>query len=567
MGCFSCSPWCYALYAERRSLSRYLAVAGCFALGLMAKPMLVTVPFLLLLLDYWPLDRFRPAVGENRPAESSGWFDRLPAGWRLVIEKVPLMALAAVSCGITLLTHATIHLTGPAEQLPLATRLANAPVAYVAYVGQSLYPARLALFYPHPGNRLPIGSAAAALALLMAITAVAAYCWRGRPYLLVGWLWFLGMLVPVIGLVGTFTLARADRYTYLSQIGLLIALAWGVWGVHQSQQNRQAVRWRGWMLAAVSGAAVLALAVVAWRQTSYWRDRETLWTHTLACTEQNVLARYSLGYAYAMQGKIDEAIFQLREAVAADSIDSAMIAKSHDLLGDCLATQGKTDEAFPHYEAAVRVIPAAPTVHARLAMALSSRGQLDRAIVEWREALRLAPNFSPAAHLGLANALLAKGDASGAAAQCRKVLEQKPDSVEAIVVLGAALTAEGKVEEAISQLERALELEPHNAPAHASLGLRSTIVGGRRARSLISPRQFVSGRAMSRCCGKRPGFWRRVPIPRSATEKRRWDSHGEQSSFPRRGAHAPSMHLPLLWPKPNNFPRPSTQPSKRRRLP
>ena len=153
--------------------------------------------------------------------------------------------------------------------------MANALVSYAAYLGQSFYPVDLAPFYPHLGTRLPMASVAGALVLLVAISAVAAYAWRRRPYLPVGWLWFLGMLVPVIGLVGSFVHGRADRYTYLSQIGLSIALAWGVWSVYRSQQSRQAASWRRWMLAAVSGGVVLVLAMVAWRQTSYWRNTET----------------------------------------------------------------------------------------------------------------------------------------------------------------------------------------------------------------------------------------------------------------------------------------------------
>ena len=194
------------------------------------------------------------------------------------------------------------------DRLSLATRLANALVSYAAYLGQSFYPVDLAPFYPHLGTDLPIAWVAGSLVLLVAITAVAAYFWRRRPYLLVGWLWFLGMLVPVIGLVQFGAHARADRYTYLSQIGLSIALAWGVWSVYRSRQSLQAARWRRWMLAAVSGAAVLLLAAVAWRQTSYWRNAETLWTHALACTEQNALAHYNLAMLYAQQGRTEEAI-------------------------------------------------------------------------------------------------------------------------------------------------------------------------------------------------------------------------------------------------------------------
>ena len=460
----------YTLYTERPSLARYLGVVACFALGLMAKPMLVTVPLLLLLLDYWPLHRFfRTAAREHPKAASSSWISRLPVVWRLVVEKIPLLVLAAASCWIVFSTHSAIRATNPVERLPLVTRLANALISYAAYIGQSFYPVRLALFYPHPGNNVSMAGAAGALALLLAITAVATYFWRRLPYLLVGWLWFLGTLFPVIGLVQIGSHARADRYTYLSQIGLSIALAWSVWSFYQWRQLRQPQPWRPWTLAAVSAAAVLVLGAVAWRQTSFWRNPETLWAHTVACTENNVLARYSLGYTYAMQRRIDAAIDQLREAVAADSIDPLMIARSHGLLADCLTTQGKNDEALMHLEEAVRIVPAAPMSHARLALALVGRGRLDRAIVEWRETVRQVPTHV-SARLGLADALLAHGDAAEATAQCREALQQKPDSTEAIITLAAALAAEGKADEAIPLLEQVLQVEPQNAPARFCLG-------------------------------------------------------------------------------------------------
>jgi tetratricopeptide (TPR) repeat protein len=460
----------YTLYVERPSLARYLAVTGCFALGLMAKPMLVTVPFLLLLLDYWPLARFRPSTGASRPA-ASGWsFGRLPRAWRLVVEKIPLIALGGVSCGIVLLTHASVQLSNPVERLSLVTRLANALVSYATYLGESFYPARLAAFYPHLGTRLPMIWVVGSLVLLVAITVVVAYCWRRMPYLLVGWLWFLGVLVPVIGLLQIGAHARADRYTYLSQIGLSIALAWSVWSIYQSRQSRQPAQWRQWTLAAVSGAAVLLLAAVAWRQTSYWRNTDALWTRAVSATENNAVAHHNLGVLYFGQERTDEAIAQFREAVAVDFFDPQLIAMSHSLLADALMKQGKVDEALTHYEQAARIYPEGMIFHGKLATALGSAGRLDRAVAEWRETVRLEPTVWQA-RLSLADALLANGDNAAAAAECRAILDQKLNVTRAVVILGTALAAEGNVDEAISALRRALELDPQNAEAHFRLGL------------------------------------------------------------------------------------------------
>ena len=442
----------YALYVERPSLSRYLAVAGCFALGLMSKSMLVTVPFLLLLLDYWPLDRFRPAARPRSPAESGSWLGRLPVHWRLVVEKIPLVALSAVSCGIVLSSREPFRLANEGEVLSLAPRVTNALFSYGAYLGQSFFPVNLSPFYPHLGTHLPIAWAAGALVLLLAITAVAAFFWRRLPYLLVGWLWYLGMLVPVLGLVGAFLQARGDRYTYLSQIGLSVGLAWSVWRVYQSRQTRQAVPWRGWMLTAVSGAAVLTLAAVAWRQTSYWRNAETVWTRAVACTEQNAMAHLCLAGVYAGQAKTDDAIMHLREALATYSISRFVTADAHGLLGDCLTTQGKTDDAMAQYQQAVRVLPTGVRCHVRLALALARADRHDQAIAEWREIVRLDPTFL-SGRIGLANALLAGGDAGEAVAECSEILTQKPDSIEAITILRAALAAESNAEQAIPRRE------------------------------------------------------------------------------------------------------------------
>ena len=557
----------YALYAEPVARA-YLTVVGCFALGLTAKPMLVTVPFLLLLLDYWPLDRFRRESGtiSRSGTESGSWLSRLPVHWRLVVEKIPLISLAAISCGIVLLSHASLRANDQVERLSLAPRLANALIAYVAYLGQSFFPVDLCAYYPHRGTQLPIAWVAGSLALLVAITAVALFFWRRLPYLVVGWLWFLGMLVPVIGLVGAFIQARADRYTYLSQIGLSIALAWGVWSVYRSRQSLQAARWRRWTLAAVSGAAVLALTAVAWRQTSYWRNFESVWARSAACTDHNLVAHYNLAFLSIQQGKTDEGIAHLREAIAARSLYRQMLASAHDLLADQLMLQGKVDEAFTHYEQAVRAFPSSELPRVRLAAELTRAGRHAQAIAEWREAVRLAPS-SLEARLGFANALLDQGATREAADQCRAALKGKPDSIEAIVVLGTALTALGQVEDAVANFERALTLDPSDARPHFLLGR----IHYDRGQSGIAKAYFEDAirlcATISKSCVRWPGFWRRAPIPRYAMEREPSNWPAGRSSFPEAKTCTPSMPSPPRWPKPTNSPRRSTRPRRRRRWP
>ena len=487
-------------------------------------------------------------------------------GWRLVLEKIPLMVLVAVLCGIVVTTHASFRLISTVDRLPLATRLVNALISYAAYVCQSVVPVDLALSYPHLGTRLPLAQTLGSLILLLAITAVALYGWRRRPYVLVGWLWFLGMLVPVIGLVQFSNHARADRYTYLSQIGLSIALAWCVWSVYQSRQSSQPLRWRRWMLAALSGMSVFVLAAVAWRQTSYWCDTETLWMHTIACTGPNRIAQTNLAGVCLADGRIDEAVAHFREAFKEELVDPEMLAMSHLILADVLNDHGRFDEAITDYEETVRLYPAGELGHVRFATALAAAGQHDRALVEWRESVRLAPT-DMGARIGLADALLAVGDAGEAVTQCREVLKQAPDAGEAIVILAMALAAEGKVEEAIPRFERVLNLDPRNVRAHFHLGLALYDRGQSQSAVSHLGEAIRLGPMMSRCCCKPLGFWRRVRTLRLAMERGRSNWRSGRLGLPTAEIRAPWIHLLPRWPKRRSSPRPSTLPNKRRRLP
>ena len=320
----------------------------------MAKAILVTVPCVLLLLDYWPLGRFRH---EALPNPAGSWFGRLPVAWRLVVEKIPLLGISGLNCLIVLATHNSFRWAERIESVSLPARLGNALMAYSAYLGQSFCPINLSLHYPHPGNHLPWLWPACSLLLLLAISVALALAWRRMPYLAVGWLWFLGMIVPVLGLVGTFVQARADNYTYLSQIGLSIAVAWGVLGLVRSRELIAVPGWRPAMLAAAAGGSVLVLTAVAWQQTRYWRSSETVWMRAASCTTGNMLAHHFLAGIYASQGKIDEAIRQEREALNCDSIAHHLVAAVHDRLANCLMSQGNTDEAMLHFKEAVRIAP------------------------------------------------------------------------------------------------------------------------------------------------------------------------------------------------------------------
>ena len=317
------------------SWARYLAALFLFALGLMSKSMLVTLPFVLLLLDYWPLSRF----SNYR---------------RLLLEKVPFFILSIASCAIQLFADKE-GLVSTAN-MPLSLRAGKAVVACTVYIGQMFYPANLAAFYPHPGNHLPAWEIAGSLLLLASISAAVFALRRKHPWLLMGWLWYLGMLVPVIGIVQSGIISRADRYTYLPQIGLYLMLTWAVADL--------CARWRyHHILMGLSATAVLIpLGLCAHIQTSYWRDSETLWNHAIASTPDNPVAHDNLGRVFLAAGQMDKSIDQSKKALAID--DSDYIARNN--LGLAYAIDGQLDEAIMQFQTALKILPGYTIAHINL---------------------------------------------------------------------------------------------------------------------------------------------------------------------------------------------------------
>jgi protein O-mannosyl-transferase len=418
----------YASYARRRfAWGRYLAVVACFALGLMAKPMLVTLPFVLLLLDYWPLRR--------------------PVGWRLLVEKTPLFALSAVSCAVTIWAQQAAIKAG--EHVPLGARVANAVVSYVAYLIETFWPADLAVIYPHRGSGLPVWQVAVSAAVLAAITAGAVVLRRKCPYLLVGWLWYLGMLVPVIGLVQVGKQAMADRYTYLPQIGLCIAVAWGVAQLASSWPRR------GLIYGTAAALTLGALMIAGREQTSYWRDSETLFSHAVACTTENAIARCNLGIALVDRGDTDKAIEQFEKALAVRPNPDPVKILSN--LGDALTRQQRYDEAIKHCEEAIKLDPSCANAHYNLGVALRLSGRLDEAIEHFGESLRLQPGCADA-HNNMGVSYAQKRMFAEAADQFRKAVEIAPAWADVRRNLGMALTDSRQFAEAMEQYQAALAL-------------------------------------------------------------------------------------------------------------
>jgi protein O-mannosyl-transferase len=394
----------YTRYARAPSPKRYLLVFVLFALGLMSKAMLVTVPFVLLLLDYWPLRRIRHIVlgkpADRQPRSSS----QSPTMGRLVAEKLPLFVLSAFSSAVTLFTQFQSKST--MTQLPLSWRLNNAVVTYVVYILQMFWPVRLAAFYPHPNDQLNSWQAFAATAFLIAVTLLVIRWRKQRPYMLTGWLWYLGMLVPVIGLIAGGEQARADRYSYLPQIGLYILITWSVADLMTSLTMTtagkipvQGPRARapnptiGYPVLCIVIPATIII-VLSWRafvQTSYWKNSEVLWNHALNVTRDNDVAYYNLGYSCLKRGDFDGAISRFETALQIRSrynsphynSGSALIENN---LANLLSQKGRVTEAIDRYNDAMRLRPGYGDPYLNLGNILFQQGRLPDAILQWQKA-------------------------------------------------------------------------------------------------------------------------------------------------------------------------------------
>jgi tetratricopeptide (TPR) repeat protein len=421
-----------------RSAGRYGLVALLFALGLMCKPMLVTLPVVLLLLDRWPLQR----------TESTG---------KLLLEKLPLFALSAASCAATLWAQHGVIRSGGSYSLP--ARLENVAAAGVIYLRQMVWPVNLAVLYPFPAHGIPGAEAAGAAILLIVLSAIV---WKARsasPWLLTGWLWYLVMLLPVVGIVQVGNQAHADRYTYLPQIGLYLAISWmaaewcAKWRVHPA-------------IPAVFGAGLIGnLMLCAWTQTVYWQNSETLWRHTIACTADNELAYYNLGTFYMRNGRLDSAGACYQEAARLEP-DYPNVRNN---LGSVLVRQGKADEAIVQFQKALQIKPNYATAHHNLGDAFFQAGKVDEAVAENEKTLLIDPGYAEADY-SLGDIFLQKGEVDQAIKHLEKALRSKPELAAAQFDLGVALSQKGEWDNAIDHLQKSIRINPAAADAHLYLG-------------------------------------------------------------------------------------------------
>jgi tetratricopeptide (TPR) repeat protein len=355
----------YARYIRcKRPIVSYSVVALMLGLGLLAKPMLVTVPVILLLLDYWPLGRINDR-GTLR---------------RAILEKLPLFLLVAASLAATIMAQRAA--TGSMGELPLPLRLQNAVASCAIYIGQMFWPARLTVFYPHPENTLSVWELVLGIALLGGVTLLALVLRQRRPYLLAGWLWYLVMLIPVIGIFQVGLQGHADRYTYLPQIGLYLMVTWAAGDLIQGARRRVI----GLTIVALVG--LLALCLCAWRQVTYWKDSEALWRHASTVTPGSDVALAGLGEVFLTNGKVDAAIKNFREALRIRP-DNAEV---HSALADALTRNGQAQEAVPHWERAVVLQPEDVQARDQLGALLVQQGRWRDGLGQWRESLKYNPD-------------------------------------------------------------------------------------------------------------------------------------------------------------------------------
>ncbi len=419
----------YGWYAKKPNWKRYLAVAALFAAGLASKPMVITLPFVLLLLDYWPLARGQGSDDQNKTPWSY-----------LVLEKLPLLLMSAASALLTMRAQQAGGAVRSTARFSFSVRIANAIYAYAMYLWNMLWPTRLAPLYPHPGDTLPAWRVLIAIAVLFGISA---FVWkfRSRRYLPVGWFFFLGTLVSVIGLVQVGEAAMADRYAYIPLIGIFVMIAFGV------ADLAQAKTW-GLLPAIPAAAALMALSIMTYRQIGYWQTSDALWSHTLVVTQNNFVAE--------------------------------------DNLGGALILEGKEEEAHAHFEAAARINPKDPMSHSNLGTYYMTHNQMREAAKQYEAAVEMTSDpgllAQTYANLGAAYRALAEDDQ--AQTNYNHALRLNRDQFNAWLGLGLLAQKQGKLTEAVTDLSRSVELEP-TAQGYLSLG-RALAQGGRTAEALAA---------------------------------------------------------------------------------
>lgn len=461
--------WFYCYYVRNRRLITYLPVMICLALGLMAKQMLVTLPLVLLLMDYWPLERFS-LDWKNKKADKANFF-------RCLIEKLPLLALSVIASIVVFLVQANVALVKSSFVIPLRYRLANVLLAYMKYIRKMFWPIDLGILYPHPETNIQWWQVLIAGLLLAYISIVAIRNFRNRRWLIVGWLWYLGTLVPVIGLVQVGLQAMADRYTYIPLTGLFIIITYFAAELITARKYKPAIT--------ITAATVILLALTALTslQLRHWKNSFTLYEHTIAVTANNDILCYNLGVLHLQQGYVDQAIKYWDHALKIKPDQPTL----HKNLATLLAQNNKFDSAIEHYRQALTFSPNDKTARERLNELLVKRERDDSAdqlyergnkfaqknkfndaIDCYMEALQFKPNHAPT-HNNLANALFMLDRYEDALSHYVRALKNQPNLVDANYNMAVLLTKLGKTEQAIKAYQKTIEIDPTHEKAQQAL--------------------------------------------------------------------------------------------------
>ena len=438
----------YVHYVRAPHWKRYLSVVFLFVLGLMAKPMLVTLPCVLLLLDYWPLGRLGPSWSEFRQK-----------GSELLLEKVPLFALAVASGVVAIHAQHQLGALPSLQTLPLDARLSNALTSFVTYLGKMVWPTDLAVFYPHPEASLPVEQVVLASLVIIALSALVLWGTPSFPYLLVGWLWYLGTLLPVSGLIQVGRHSMADRYMYVPLIGLFILLVWGCTQWVDGSQLK-----KGWGIGATV-LLLLGLSINTRLQLAHWQNSMTLFEHAIQSTKDNYLAHNNLGTVFLEAGEIDKGMEQLTIALEIKPESSGVLYN----LGLALKQKGHLDEAARYFSTALDINPNLADAHNNLGIIRMAQGEGEKALQHFPMALEMDPRLFEALN-NLGTLLLGNGQVEKAISCFSQSLLLNPDQPRAYNNLGAALDLQGHSEEAMTQYHRALELAPYSYLTHNNLG-------------------------------------------------------------------------------------------------
>ncbi|MBC2717653.1 MAG: tetratricopeptide repeat protein [Desulfobacteraceae bacterium] len=456
--------WSYYWYANRLVFKRYILILLFFTMGLLSKPMLVTLPFVLLLLDYWPLKRIQFQQIECGPRQ------HLFSIKFLILEKIPLFFLSAISCFLTFSAQGGV--VKSFETFSMTSRIANAFISYVSYIGKMIYPAKLAFLYPHP-EMLPWWKVLGACLILFIITFLAIRMASRHPYFIVGWLWFLGTLVPVVGFVQVGMQSMADRYTYIPMIGLLTGFSWGISELVEGWKNKKA------LLVASTTILFSLLIAVTWKQVGYWKNSKEMLEHTLRVTSNNYIAHDTLGVELFRQGKTEKAIHHYLKAIQIYPKNYY----THFNLGAARYQQGKTEDAIQHYLKAIQFEPNYAMAHCNLGSAFYQKNEYEKATDHYLTALKVKPDYVDA-HFNLGVLYYTTGKMDEAISCFLKAVKLKPDLVNAYYYLGLAFDKKGSINKAVQNFNTALNLKPDSVELH--LALASELIKQERVEDAIT---------------------------------------------------------------------------------